>query len=174
MRGLVLLICPGMECWANIFSKFWSESSHLATRRGIRERYWVTRKMQCNALPNIANISCCKILVKFAQMQKVITSNLHLGQVENEVDGASLSSQNMSEMSQPTRASAQRDDEIVGITQSCQVLLNSWLLSNIPSCARGKYSEKCSTKKWSHRRFGIWAVCCDGAHYMRRVIWMSG
>ena len=26
------------ECWANIFSKFWSESSHLATRRGNREK----------------------------------------------------------------------------------------------------------------------------------------
>ena len=25
------------ECWANIFSKFWSESSHLATRRRITE-----------------------------------------------------------------------------------------------------------------------------------------
>ena len=69
--------------------------------------------MQCNGLPNIANISCRKISIKFAQMQKVITSNLHLGQVENEVDGASLSSQNMSEMSQPTRASTERDEEIV-------------------------------------------------------------
>ena len=63
--------------------------------------------MQCNGLPNIANISCRKISIKFAQMQKVITSNLHLGQVENEVDGASLS-QNMSEMSLPTQASTER------------------------------------------------------------------
>ena len=43
----------------------------------------MNQKAQSNGLPNIANISCGEILVKFAQMQKVITSNLHLGQVEN-------------------------------------------------------------------------------------------
>ena len=54
--------------------------------------------MQCNGLPNIANISCRKISIKFAQMQKVITSNLHLEQVENEVEPGYLDT--MSEMSQ--------------------------------------------------------------------------
>ena len=49
----------------------------------LQEKYRMNLKVQSNGLPNIANISCCDFLVKFAQMQKVITSNLHLGQVEN-------------------------------------------------------------------------------------------
>ena len=84
-------------------------------------------KVQSNGLPNIANISCCDFVVKFAQMQKVITSNLHLGQVENGM-GLVIATQHCQKCH--SRHEPQMwDEEIAGITQSCQVLLNSWLLS---------------------------------------------
>ena len=73
------------ECWATlyIYIRYFlnSDQRGATSLHGgeLEKKYWVTRKMQCNGLPNIANISCRKISIKFAQMQKVITSNLHLG-----------------------------------------------------------------------------------------------
>lgn len=100
-------------------------------------------KVQSNGLPNIANISCCDFVVKFAQMQKVITSNLHLGQVENGM-GLVIATQHCQKCH--SRHEPQMwDEEIAGITQSCQVLLNSWLLSKYEG--GGKYSEKCDPRR---------------------------
>lgn len=89
-------------------------------------------------LPNIANISCCKILVKFAQMQKVITSNLHLGQVENEA-GLVIWTQHC----QKCHSRHEPRDTRWGDCRD-HTILSSFIKLMITQQIWGKYSEKCS------------------------------